>query len=442
MLRFARALAIGALSLSCSSPWLSGCGSSSDDEPSGASTGIGETSPPPMLDTAVAENGVYTLAGFAPELPPDDLAPIAASLRDADVVGLGESAHGSAGFLGVKVRISRELIEHHGFRVVTWESHRVPARRLQQYVATCAGDAGEAVKSLIPIWADMQTRDFAGWLCRWNQAHPDDPVQVHGFDVQDPAADAEELKAFVTAAAPAQADWLVTGLSMCDTKFRTTSSDDDHARCLAGIAAFRAFLDLQADALAKSGTPVGLATAYIALTSLAAWQDEWLIADPATSFEARDVGMAKVFEQLRALHFPGEKALIWAHNIHVVKRHESVRYSWVGGPIVTQGTQLERDLGEGHYRSLAIIGLNVAINRDGYVGPVPTPPSPESVEVLLQGGARPALFADLHHPNIGRVLTPGTAYEMGAPGAERNVPAESYDGVLYLEDSPPATLVP
>jgi erythromycin esterase-like protein len=394
--------------------------------------GGGRDIPAPCLAApggCTAKDGVFPLRGYDPDLPTDDLEPLAAALGAADVVGLGESAHASAGFIGLKVRLSRYLIERSGFRAVTWESSRVPARQLNAYLQSCEGDPTAAVKSLYPIWADVQTRGFARWLCEWNQRHPDARVQAHGFDVQDPSSDEAELQQFLSEAAPQQAAGLLGPIATCD-RFALEE-------CRAAIAAVKAYFEQHADELASRTSSEKLATASLALTSYEAWQEQTLTPDAARGFEARDLGMAEVFLRLRELYFPGQKALIWAHNIHVVKAHEAVATSWVGGPIVTQGTALARELGSS-YRSVAVIGFDVSLSRPEQRGHVEPRPGPGSVEAILHGLAESALFVDLHRGEVAGLWSPEATLELGAPGVERHRPAENYDALLYLEQSPMA----
>jgi erythromycin esterase-like protein len=397
---------------------------------------------PGVVEDPLAAKGAHRLSGFDPDLPSTDLGAVRDVVGDAEIVGLGESAHASAGFLGLKIRIAKDLIEKGGFRAVTWESARVPLRRMQQYIDTCQGDPGEAAKSLYAIWSDVQTRDFAAWLCQWNQTHAAERVQVHGFDVQDPGSDFVELSDFFHLAAPAESERLIEGLLPCDTGGMSGTTGRDVTACKTGIAEVERYLDDHAMDLSANDLGAAHATARIAITSFAAWQAESTLLSYDASFEARDIGMAKVFEQLRALHFPGTKALIFAHNIHVVKRHETVSQSWVGGPIVTQGTQLDRDLGDGRYRAFAMVGMHVSLNRNGYKGPVSPSPSSSSLEAVLHALGEPALLVDLHAPGVTSLFPAGNTLEMGAPGIEHNVPAENYDGVFYLEESPLAELVP
>ncbi len=425
----------GALVLTCV---MLGCSARMPGEDSAGAGSVRTDLPPSGRPTCLdapggctAENGVHELAGYDPALASGDLAPVAAAVASADIVGLGEAAHASAGFIGFKIRLSRELVERHGFRAVMWETPRVPARKLDAYVQTCAGDPADAVeKGLDPIWADTLTREFARWLCEWNKAHPDDRVQVHGFDVQDPASDRAELEQFFAEASPGDAKSWMAPLAACEQQ--------DYQACKDGLATVWTRLRDREAELAAHSSPSALATARIALTSYEAWQHESMISDYAKSFEARDIGMAKVVQKLRDLHFPGKKALVWAHNIHVVKNHETVQESWVGGPIVTQGTQLDRDLGPGRYRTLALIGLDVWLDRPGQKGQVVPTPSPASLEERLDELGKRALFVDLRDPAVSQVVPPGRLFELGAPGVEIHAPAANYDGLVYLEHSPMA----
>src|SRR5687767_7578600 len=66
--------------------------------------------------------GVYRLTGISPTLPVADLEPLRGIVGDARFVALGESTHTSEGYYQAKARVIRFMIEHMGFRVVTFEN--------------------------------------------------------------------------------------------------------------------------------------------------------------------------------------------------------------------------------------------------------------------------------------------------------------------------------
>ncbi|HET9954338.1 MAG TPA: erythromycin esterase family protein, partial [Polyangiaceae bacterium] len=232
----------------------------------------------------------------------------------------------------------------YGFRVIAWESERVRTRKLDDYVRSCAGSASEAVKQLHEYWADEQTRDFARWLCEWNRAHPLDLVHVYGIDVQDPAADRAELRQLLSRTQEVPGSWQkrktwsplashLGALAICER------GHDD--LCRVALRDFERTLDEQARSAHALESTAVIGAARIALTSYSAWQARASIADEARAFEARALGMASVFLQLKSRYFPHRRSILWAHNIHVVKRHSAVRWTWLGTPIETLGTRLE-----------------------------------------------------------------------------------------------------
>jgi erythromycin esterase-like protein len=66
---------------------------------------------------------------------------LAARLRPADVIAIGESAHGSAGFLRMQTRLIRYLVEHQGIRLIVWENPVLRSLELSRWVASCTKDS-------------------------------------------------------------------------------------------------------------------------------------------------------------------------------------------------------------------------------------------------------------------------------------------------------------
>lgn len=391
------------------------------------------------------EAGLFVLAGSSPDLPSDDLGGAASTLADADVVGLGEAAHGSAGFIGIKVRLSRYLVEHYGFRVIAFESNRVATRRLDAYVQTCKGDPTVALSSLHKYWVDVQTRDLVQWLCQWNHQHPSDRVHVYGYDVQAPAEDRAELKALLAAFYDGRASvsahdrrrWLPAARHLASL---TTCEEGRREMCARALDAMDAALRQEQANPSERELGARLAAARIALTGYATSQRVAMIGNESRAFEARAKGMSSVFLQLRDLYFPQQKTVMWAHNIHVVKQHEDVKWSWVGAPIVTQGTLLNRTLGD-KYRAVAVIGYEVWLDRPRQRGRADPRPASDSLEATLHELGWPGLLLDLRHPNAVSVVPLTWPFELGAPGVEILIPAKHYDALLFVDRSPMAHLL-
>lgn len=107
-----------------------------------------------------------------------------ARVASVDVVALGESVHGSSGFLRIQTRLIRYLVEKHGFRLIVWENPTLRSLELGQWVSSCT-----KVKTPAPIDALYMptTSDLAlwDWVCDFNRSHPGNPIVFRGMDVWD-----------------------------------------------------------------------------------------------------------------------------------------------------------------------------------------------------------------------------------------------------------------
>jgi erythromycin esterase-like protein len=107
-----------------------------------------------------------------------------ARVAAADVVALGETVHGSSGFLRIQTRLVRYLVEKHGLRLIVWENPALRSLELAQWVASCANARTPAPIDVLytPTTSDLELWD---WVCDFNRAHPRDPVVFRGMDVWD-----------------------------------------------------------------------------------------------------------------------------------------------------------------------------------------------------------------------------------------------------------------
>jgi hypothetical protein len=60
-----------------------------------------------------------------------------ARVASVDVVALGESVHGSSGFLRIQTRLIRYLVEKHGLRLIVWENPTLRSLELGRWVSSC-----------------------------------------------------------------------------------------------------------------------------------------------------------------------------------------------------------------------------------------------------------------------------------------------------------------
>jgi len=107
-----------------------------------------------------------------------DLAPLLRRIGDAKVVLIGEATHGTSEFYRMRARITRELIEHHGFRCVAAEADWPDAARIDRYVRhrPDPADGQWPAFARFPswMWRNVEVAEFVDWLHEWNRDLPAD----------------------------------------------------------------------------------------------------------------------------------------------------------------------------------------------------------------------------------------------------------------------------
>jgi len=390
--------------------------------------------------------GVSPIAGLDTDLPYDDLAPFGELVGDRPIVALGESVHTSGGFYQAKVRLFQYLVEEKGFRAFAFESPWVNADVTAAFVDTCEGRPQDAIRGLFGVWSDQVVVEVLQWMCDWNTAHPDDPVVFFGFDVQQPWHDAQNMRAFLEAALPDRADSLMDGLATCDGVGYATAQDyyaenatpnyatEDYETCQTGLAALKAVLDDERDALIAATSEDEVAWGDIAYVGLQAWQGQmyYFNTDTVASYESRDEAMAYVFERMLELRYPNVKTVIWAHNFHIARGYEDV-IGGLGG-IRDMGSWLTETYGDDYF-PIALTGYEVEINWPGvHEGLLEPLPGEDSVEAKLHALDLPYLLVDLENADP-TLFEPGARYAMGI-SSEQMVPRDQFGGILYLDNSP------
>lgn len=408
--------------------------------------------------------GVFELSGFDPTLPLDDLAPLGAVIGDAQVVALGESIHTSRGYYQAKHRVFRYLVEVEGFRVLAFESYWTSAEQVAAYVDTCEGDPVELVKSsLIYSWAGQSVADLIEWMCGYNQAHPDDPVQFAGFDIQQPWHDGPKLAAFLNEVAPEVAAGFTEGIARCWCG-ATSSYDDcavwkagqsgldeaDHAACMAALDGAESWLSEHETAVLGASSEEDLKWATLRLVGLRANQRKTyhgLAGEWGAMYAARDEGMAYAFNRIRELRFPGAKVAIWAHNWHIAYGTDLMTKPDLPDLAVPlgsnaspgMGTLLRAQLGE-EYFAIGLHAHQVSVNWQGlHIGDLPAA-SDSSLEGILHQLGLPMLLVDLSAAPGGTLLESGASYPASVFDNINVevpiVPAEQYGAVIFLDASP------
>lgn len=112
---------------------------------------------------------------------------------DKKLVLLGEASHGTHEYYYWRDRISRRLIEEHGFNFIAVEGDFASLYELNKYVknkSSAAASAKEALKNLNRwpawMWSNEETDALVEWLRTYNDALPErEKIGFYGMDVYD-----------------------------------------------------------------------------------------------------------------------------------------------------------------------------------------------------------------------------------------------------------------
>jgi erythromycin esterase-like protein len=411
-------------------------------------------------------NGVYRIASVDPLYGSvEDLAPIGKLADKATILSLGESTHTSGGFYDAKVRMIRYLIEHKGYRAVAFETPWYDAESAQQFVSAGTGTARQGLASLFSVWSHTSVLQMLSWMREWNITHPQDPVVFFGFDTQQGAEAARLFSTYLRKRALLPTH-LAAGLKKClGFGYASTNSFykssvyqnlkqgvvnlSDASICEDSLRAIEQILLIHQE---PGQEYVRMVTA---LTSFAAFQKQ-LINDALftrtdqdsyyrKAWDARDVGMANIFQQQRTRLSPGKKTIIWAHNSHIGKIHKNIKLS--AFPRIefesfpNMGSYLHKMYGE-QYKAIFLLGHIVETTIASYR------PHPPGVGAHFENKLQP-LKENYLYINVSEspLLTPGEELYFGGifkQGNEQAFPGnrgdltQSCDGIFFMKHSPAA----
>lgn len=257
----------------------------------------------------------------------DTLAPLAQRLGRARIVGIGEATHGSHQDQAFKAELIKQLVRSGAVTALLLEANRDAGEQFDRYVREGTGDPAAVMRtrSFFRIWRNDEFAGLLLWLRAWNQ-NAANPVRIVGLDCQDAGRDSAVALDFIAAHDPAKAaQWaadmggLKPGGRFVD--WVDTSSRAEFDRVMATTAALVQWFESAAPAVrAAPGFARARFAAITAQQALAAFEFDREDADKSKAdpayFSRRDRFMG---ENAIAMLAPGERAVLWAHDSHVMR---------------------------------------------------------------------------------------------------------------------------
>ena len=367
-----------------------------------------------------------------------DLGFLKTVLRGKRIVQLGESGHGVAEFNEAKVRLVRYLHEELGYDVIAFESSLSDC-----YLAN--RDAGRASaestmdRCIFGVWRTDEVLPLFEYIRSTHATAR--PLTLAGFDTQPSTGDMDQVRVLREVVARVDSAYARRISTLAAAGMLNWESRARPGLDTAAIATFDSaarWIDAHRGELVRAGaSPADVMVARQSARSAVYRVRQMTRRGTTGSSEARDAGMAENLDAIAGEMYPGKRVIVWAHNAHIRHAHHLTPerpFRSMGGYVA------ERHRGE-----LYTVGLYMGRGRAAWNDRIPydvlAPPAGGLEAVLGAAGLRGG-FVDL----LGAGRSAGSEWMFQRLPAlnwgslpDAFVPAEQYDGLLYIDTvRPPA----
>ncbi len=263
----------------------------------------------------------------------EDLDALVESLAGSRVVMLGEASHGTHEYYTWRARISKRLVEEHGFSFIGVEGDWPDCYKINRYVKNYK-DAGEDAETVLRnfnrwptwMWANWETAAFTEWLYGHNLSKgKSQKAGFYGLDVYSLWDSLDAIINYLEKEDPEAAEVARRSVH-CFEPYRGEDDGQKYARATNRIVPDNC--EEEVLALLKqlsSGAPqhnhdpeAAFNAEQNALVAVNAEKYYRVMMQPGPdSWNVRDMHMMETLDRLLNYHGPESKAIIWEHNTHV-----------------------------------------------------------------------------------------------------------------------------
>lgn len=402
-----------------------------------------------------------TLKSVKAETGLEDLSYLKPILKDVQIVGLGETSHGTKEIFQMKHRMLEFLVKEVGFNIFAIEASHIGCRPINDYVLHGKGTSRAALSAQeFWVWNTEEVIDMIEWMRNYNTSVSDDKkIQFVGVDTQMVGLELAYnnvsdflKKTNFNELHNIHVDSLFLGL-------KTNRDRTDMSLQRQQLYTLLSYLVINETRLVRNTSKQEYTETIIDLRKvIQGVESDDRKFQKKVNFNVRDEYMAQT--TLNLLQKEKAKVVLWAHNGHITKNQET----YTNGYLKSLGSILKRDLGDAYYAvgfstyKGSFQARNYSPKQKKYGKAESFKISPAEVESLdwyFNQSKKDIFFLNFNpSPNSNAVQTfLNTKHKTNSAGANWTFeysysptnmiePGKSYDGMIFIKETSAATLTP
>lgn len=391
------------------------------------------------------------------ESPSSELAPFYLKTQDAQMIGIGESAHGSKTISQARGRLVKYFVKNHQYRMVLLEDGFLATEKVNTYLESCLAEPespkllDQALKALNLYYRTQETVGLLKWLCQFSKREQEQ-IYFHGIDQwEDPwnqreaiakgleLIDSDFYKTNYQQALENCYAWSVSSWDEAEKKglwdylLQTWRLDaEENRQCLGALINLERVMNRES----KSDYEMFMLNLAIKVAYVYQQYRDLFYTDISRALNLRDDIQA--FLSIAWYERHNVKTLLLEHNIHISKRQSVVtppdagsKFKWQN--VSSTGENLIGYFGA-DYKSIGVTAHEVESARDGKY-PIST--KKDSLDYQL------SLLGDLYFVDPNGALASQNQYwwmHTESLGMYLN-PSEQYDAILFIKKSPASKIL-
>ncbi|WP_108867986.1 erythromycin esterase family protein [Aquimarina aquimarini] len=403
------------------------------------------------LQSVKATTGLTDLMGLKP------------ILKDVQVVGLGETSHGSKEIFQMKHRMLEFLVKEMGFTIFAIEASHIGCKPINDYVLYGTGTSREALTAQgFWIWNTEEVLEMIEWIRDYNRSAPDNKkVKFMGVDTQIVALDSAyaNVSNFIEKTKIDTHPRVKMDSLFLQIKNPTNKTDMSLQR--QELYALLSYLILHEFRLIHNTSQQEYSNAVSDIRKIIQGVESGDVTyRKSFDYNIRDEYMAQTVLEILREQKPEAKMVLWAHNGHIAKNPEA----FANGHKNPLGSVLKRYLGEKYYAigfstnqgSFRAINYNAKEKKYDKNAVFTLPPAKEgSLDWYFAQANKDIFFIDfvksLHSKTIATFLSEERkAYSNGAswsldygitPAFDIS-PGKNFDGMIFIKETSHSILTP